>query len=144
MRTWRAVVKPRASVPSKTSGASVAHEESAPTITTVNALQQITRPAFENSSINDLLRESELLHVCLVVPEQPFVIHHARVSPVSDRRHHQVDFLSRRSNGLATADWHRLGERSGHVTDYGGPMSVCDLDRMLLDREVRHGNKHRL
>src|SRR5437762_8991597 len=144
MRTWRAVVKPLASVPSKTSGASVAQEESAPTITTVNALQRMKRPVFENRNVNDLLRQSKLLHVGLVVPEQPLVIHHAGVSPVSDRRHHHVDFLSGRSNGLATADWHRIGERSGHVADYSGPMTVCDLDRMLLDREVGHWNEHRL
>src|SRR6266567_3066874 len=103
MRTWRAVVKPRASVPSNTSGASVAHEKRAPTITTVNALQRMKRPVLENSNIKELLRESYLLHEGLVVPEQPFVIHHARVSPVSDRRHRQVDLLSCRSNGLATA-----------------------------------------
>src|SRR6266550_189997 len=119
MRTWRAVVKPRASVPSKTSGASVAHEESAPTTATIDALERMKRPVFENSNVKNLLRQPELLHIGLVVPEQPFVIHHARVSPVSDRRHHHVDFLSRRSNGFAAADWHRLGERSGHVTDYG-------------------------
>lgn len=100
------------------------------------------RAVFENSNVNDLLRQPELLHVGLVVPEQPFVIHDARVSPVSDCRHHHVDFLSSRCNALATADWHGLGERTSHVTDHRGPMPVRDFDWVLLDRKVGHRNEH--
>jgi hypothetical protein len=65
-----------------------------------------------------LLGEADLLHEILVVPKQPFMVHHTVFPPVADRGHPDGESLTGWGNRLAITGGHRLGEGSGHDAGY--------------------------
>src|SRR5437016_679498 len=52
-----------------------------------------------------LLRQADLFHEVLVVPEEPFMVHRAAL-PVTDGRHADCEALARGLNEFAVADGH--------------------------------------
>src|SRR2546429_6733452 len=75
-----------------------------------------------------LLRQPELLHVSLVVPEQPLMVHDSGVGPVTYGHHLHVEFFSSRRDRLSVRRLHRFGKGAFHCADNCGPMPVRDLD----------------
>ena len=55
-----------------------------------------------------LLRKPNLLHKGLVIPHQPFFIHHARFIPVADGDHTQLVGFACGGNGFAISNRHGL------------------------------------
>jgi hypothetical protein len=80
--------------------------------------------------------ETNLPHVCLVIPEQ-MLLHHDSILPHTDCRHWHLERLARRWNELTISNGHRFGERafknSGDGRVFAGPKS----NRMLFDSRVR-------
>src|SRR6476469_4948502 len=68
-----------------------------------------------------LLRESELLHEILAVPEQPFVIHSPVRVPMPDSHHAEREMISSGRNRLPVSNRHRLREGSRHHAGRGRP-----------------------
>src|SRR5712691_2569624 len=90
-----------------------------------------------------LLREPELFHEVLTIPEQPLVVHGAAF-PVADGRHPETKRLTGGRDGLAATDRHGPRECPGHVPSHRGPIARPEPDRMLLDLDVGRIHEHRL
>ena len=58
-----------------------------------------------------LFRQSDLFHICLVIPKKMFFDDNA-VFPNSDCRHRHLEGFSRRLNEFAVSDRHRFCKRS--------------------------------
>src|SRR6266699_853218 len=95
------------------------------------------------SRTTDLGSKAELLHVRLVVPEQPLVIHYAGIRPVPDCCHGYVKLFAGRLDKLSVADWHGLREGSHQPAGDRSPMAVSDLDRVFRDLEIGYRDEHR-
>src|SRR2546421_12929416 len=83
-----------------------------------------------------LLRQADLFHEVLVVPEQPFMVHRAAL-PVADGRHADCEAPARGLNEFAVAGGHGLRKRAGHHARYRGPGARAEANRLHLGREAR-------
>src|SRR3989454_191026 len=90
-----------------------------------------------------LLRQADLFHEVLVVPEQPFMVHRAAL-PVTDGRHADCEAPARGLNEFAVAGGHGLRKRAGHHARYRGPGAGAEANRVHLDRDVRRKDEEGL
>src|SRR2546425_4059144 len=90
-----------------------------------------------------LLRQADLFHEVLVVPEEPFVVHRAAL-PVPDGGHADREALAGRLDELAVAGRHGLGKRARHDAGYGSPGARAEADGVHLDRDIRGEDEKRL
>src|SRR2546422_5491035 len=89
------------------------------------------------------LRQADLFHEVLVVPEQPFMVHRAAL-PVTDGRHADCEALARGVNEFAVAGGHGLRKRAAHHARYRGPGAGAEANRVHLDRDVRRKDEEGL
>src|SRR3989454_8061448 len=90
-----------------------------------------------------LLRQADLFHEVLVVPEEPFMVHRVAL-PVADGGHADREALARGLNEFAVAGGHGLRKRAGHHARYRGPGAGAEADGVHLDRDIRGEDEKRL
>src|SRR5438876_10262332 len=90
-----------------------------------------------------LLRQADLFHEVLVVPEEPFMVHRAAL-PVTDGRHADCEALARGLNEFAVAGGNGLRKRAGHTARYRVPGAEAEGNGGHLDRVVRAEAERRL
>src|SRR5437867_6173840 len=90
--------------------------------------------------ISCLLRQAELSHEVLAVPEQPFMIH-CPILPVTNRGHGDGEALACRRDGCAVSERHRLAESARHDSGRSCPGSGPEPYRMNFDGDVGRVNK---
>ncbi len=88
-----------------------------------------------------LLRQAELFHEVLAVPEQPFMIH-CPILPVTNRGHGDGEALACRRDGCAVDERHRLAESARHDSGRSCPGSGPEPNRMNFDGDVGRVNEH--
>src|SRR5437879_13500936 len=80
-----------------------------------------------------LLRQADLFHEVLVVPEEPFMVHRAAL-PVTDGRHADCDALARGPSESPHAAGHGLHTRPGHTAPCRGAGAGDAAERPHLHR----------
>jgi hypothetical protein len=103
---------------------------------------QVASRAWRGALYLGLLRETQLLHVALVIPEQVFLVHEAIRTPMTDRGHADSERLAGRCDFLAVCQFYGLRESFFHVADDARPFASMELDRVLLNARVGCESEH--